>query len=63
MPASRVVTRAVNDVLALAPRHGEVSLTRLVEAVSDSRESRFANAATINCVQNCSHKSVDYSQG
>ena len=37
MPASRVVTRAVNDVLALAPRHGEVSLTRLVEAVSDSR--------------------------
>lgn len=37
MPASRSVTRAVSDVLALAPRHGEVSLPRLVEAVSESR--------------------------
>ena len=37
MPASRTVTRAVNDVLDLAPRQGEVSLPRLVEAVSESR--------------------------
>ena len=37
MPASRRVTRAVSDVLELAPRQGEVSLARLVEAVSDSR--------------------------
>ncbi|UXA13350.1 DUF955 domain-containing protein [Mycobacterium sp. SMC-8] len=37
MPASRSVTRAVSDVLALAPRHGEVSLPRLVEAVSENR--------------------------
>lgn len=37
MPASRRVTRAVSDVLELAPRQGEVSLARLVEAVSDNR--------------------------
>jgi hypothetical protein len=37
MPASRRVTRAVSDVLDLAPRKGEVSLPRLVEAVSGSR--------------------------
>lgn len=37
MPASRRVTRAVSDVLDLAPRKGEISLTRLVEAVSGSR--------------------------
>ncbi|MDY6998036.1 MAG: DUF955 domain-containing protein [Actinomycetota bacterium] len=37
MPASRRVTRAVSDVLALAPREGEVSLTRLVEAVGEGR--------------------------
>ena len=37
MPASRRVTRAVSDVLELAPRRGEVSLARLVEAVSDNR--------------------------
>lgn len=37
MPASRGVTKAVSDVLDLAPRHGEVSLTRLVAAVSAQR--------------------------
>lgn len=37
MPASRRVTKAVNDVLELAPRRGEVSLARLVTAVSTSR--------------------------
>lgn len=37
MPASRRVTRAVNDVLALAPRRGEVSLARLVAAIADDR--------------------------
>ncbi|MGB3480948.1 MAG: DUF955 domain-containing protein [Mycobacterium sp.] len=37
MPASRSVTRAVNDVLELAPRRGEVSLAILVAAVSGSR--------------------------
>lgn len=37
MSASRRVTRAVNAVLDLAPRNGEVSLTRLVEAVSEDR--------------------------
>jgi hypothetical protein len=31
------VTRAVNDVLALAPRRGEVSLARLVEAIAADR--------------------------
>lgn len=38
MSADRAVTKAVNDVLALAPRHGEVSLTRLVAAVGEHRE-------------------------
>lgn len=37
MPADRDVTRAVNDVLALAPRRGEVSLSRLVAAVGRQR--------------------------
>ena len=37
MPASRSVTRAVAAVLDLAPRHGEVSLHRLVDAVSEER--------------------------
>ena len=37
MSADRRVTRAVNDVLALAPRHGEVSLARLVAAVGADR--------------------------
>jgi hypothetical protein len=38
MPAGRRVTKAVNDVLELAPRRGEVSLARLVAAVSTSRD-------------------------
>ena len=38
MPASRSVTRAVSAVLDLAPRRGEVSLTRLVDAVSEDRQ-------------------------
>ena len=38
MPASRRVTRAVSEVLDLAPRAGEVSLPRLVKAVSGNRE-------------------------
>lgn len=37
MPADRRVTKAVNDVLQLAPRRGEVSLARLVTAVSTDR--------------------------
>lgn len=37
MSASRTVTRAVNAVLDLAPRRGEVTLVRLVEAVSEDR--------------------------
>ncbi|WP_026357139.1 ImmA/IrrE family metallo-endopeptidase [Mycobacterium sp. 141] len=37
MSASRTVTRAVNAVLELAPRRGEVTLVRLVEAVSEDR--------------------------
>ena len=37
MPASRRVTRAVSAVLELAPRRGEVSLPRLVDAVSEDR--------------------------
>ena len=37
MSASRSVTRAVGAVLDLAPRHGEVSLIRLVDAVSEDR--------------------------
>src|SRR6201747_1329937 len=37
MPASRRVTRAVSEVLDLAPRRGEVSLARLVESVAEDR--------------------------
>lgn len=37
MPAPRRVTRAVNDVLALAPEHGVVSVGRLVAAVGADR--------------------------
>jgi hypothetical protein len=37
MPASRQVARAVSAVLNAAPRHGEVSIFRLVQAVADSR--------------------------
>jgi hypothetical protein len=37
MSASRHVTKAVSDVLDMAPRRGEVTLNRLVTAVSDSR--------------------------
>jgi hypothetical protein len=37
MSASRRVTKAVSDVLDMAPRRGEVTLNRLVTAVSDSR--------------------------
>jgi hypothetical protein len=38
MPADREVTRAVNDVLAMAPRRGEVSVSRLVAAVGEHRQ-------------------------
>ena len=37
MPASRRVTNAVAAVLNLAPRREELSIVRLVQAVSDSR--------------------------
>jgi len=37
MSATRRVTKAVNDVLNLAPRDGEISLTRLVSAVGENR--------------------------
>lgn len=37
MPAARRVTRAVNDVLDLAPEQGTVSLDRLVAAVGADR--------------------------
>jgi len=37
MPASRRVTSAVNAVLDLAPRRGEVTLTRLIAAVGADR--------------------------
>src|SRR4051794_29625546 len=37
MSAGRRVTRAVNKVLELAPRSGEISLARLVDAVADDR--------------------------
>ena len=37
MPASRRVTNAVAAVLDMAPRRGEVSIVRLVKAVSDHR--------------------------
>jgi hypothetical protein len=38
MPASRRVAGAVSSVLHLAPRRGEVSIVRLVQAVADNRE-------------------------
>jgi hypothetical protein len=38
MPATRRVAGAVSSVLHLAPRRGEVSIARLVQAVADSRE-------------------------
>lgn len=38
MTADRTVTRAVNDVLALAPSRGEVSLAGLVSAVGSHRQ-------------------------
>ncbi len=37
MSASRSVTRAVNEVLDLAPRRGEITLTCLVDAVAEDR--------------------------
>jgi len=37
MSASRRVTKAVSAVLDVAPHHGEVSLSRLVNAVSEHR--------------------------
>ncbi len=37
MSASRSVTRAVNEVLDLAPKRGEITLTRLVDAVGEDR--------------------------
>jgi len=37
MSADRLVARAVNDVIALAPRRGEVSLAGLVAAVGTDR--------------------------
>src|SRR3981189_1204716 len=38
MSASRRVARAVSAVLNAAPRHGEVSMVRLVRAVAESRD-------------------------
>jgi hypothetical protein len=38
MPASRRVAGAVSAVLNLAPRRGEVSITRLVNAVAENRD-------------------------
>lgn len=50
MPAARRVTRAVNEVLDLAPEHGAVSVERLVRAVGESRgrpiEVRMATLPT-----------------
>src|SRR6201989_322975 len=37
MPASRSVTKAVNDVLEMARRRGEVTLSKLLTPVSESR--------------------------
>lgn len=55
MPASRSVTKAVSAVLDLAPRHGEVSLTSLVNAVSEDRsrpiEIEIADLPTGVCGQ------------
>ena len=41
MPASRRVARAVSTVLNMAPRQGEVSIGRLVQAVAESRNRRI----------------------
>lgn len=41
MPASRRVARAVSAVLDVAPRHGEVSMIRLVRAVAESSGRRI----------------------
>jgi hypothetical protein len=38
MSASRRVARAVSAVLNAAPRHGEVSMVRLVQAIAESRD-------------------------
>ena len=38
MSASRRVAHAVSAVLNTAPRHGEVSMVRLVQAVAESRD-------------------------
>jgi hypothetical protein len=41
MSTSRRVARAVSAVLDMAPRHGEVSMLRLVHAVADNRGRRI----------------------
>jgi hypothetical protein len=41
MPASRRVASAVSAVLSMAPRRGEVSIARLVQAVGESRGRRI----------------------
>lgn len=41
MPADRRVAQAVTEVLALAPRRGEVSVPRLVGAVGANRSRRI----------------------
>ncbi len=45
MTVDRAVTRAVNEVLALAPRHGEVHLAGLVAAVGAHRQRSIAISA------------------
>lgn len=47
MSANRRVTKAVSDVLDLAPRSGEVTLSRLVDAVGGNR-SRPITISTAN---------------
>jgi hypothetical protein len=55
MSASRRVTKAVSDILDMAPRRGEVTLHRLVTAVSESRgrpiEIRMADLPAGVCGQ------------
>ena len=46
MSADRRVTQAVNEVLDLAPRHGEVSLVGLVAAVGTHRSRPIAITTT-----------------
>jgi hypothetical protein len=41
MSTNRRVTKAVSDVLELAPRHGEVTVQRLVRAVGDARDRQI----------------------